>query len=52
MQRHQRQRHRMIWLVLGPLALVALIYAILNRPEIPVMEEVPGEQPSTRQGPN
>ena len=41
MQRHQRKRHRMIWLVLLPLALAAFAYALLNRVEFPVMKEVP-----------
>ena len=35
-----------MWLILGPLALAAFLYAILNRPEFPVMDEIPGESTS------
>ena len=49
MQRYQRNRHRLMWLILGPLALAAVIYAILNRPEIPVMDEVPGTEGGTEE---
>ena len=31
-----------MWLLLGPLALIAFLYAIMNRPEIPVMDSLPG----------
>lgn len=43
MQRHQRIRHRLLWILLGPLALGALAYALMNRVEMPVMEEFPAE---------
>ena len=42
MQRTHRIRHRIIWLVLGPVAAAALIYALANRVEMPVMDTVPG----------
>ena len=42
MQRTHRIRHRIMWLVLGPLALAALVYALTHRVEMPVMDEVPG----------
>ena len=45
MQRHQRIRHRVMWLVLGPLAVIALIYAVTNRQSIPVMKELPTAEP-------
>ncbi|MGJ8725608.1 MAG: hypothetical protein ACSHYB_13700 [Roseibacillus sp.] len=41
MQRNLRKQHRLIWLILAPLALAALAYALVNRVEMPVMEEVP-----------
>ena len=31
-----------MWLILLPLALAAFAYALMNRVEIPVMDEVPG----------
>ena len=41
MQRHQRIKHRLLWIVLGPLAAVALVFALTNRVEMPVMDELP-----------
>ena len=41
MQRHQRIRHRIVWAILGPLTAAALIYALSNRVEMPVMDELP-----------
>ena len=41
MQRHQRIQHRLLWLLLGPLAAAALVLALRNRVEIPVMDELP-----------
>ncbi|NNC88421.1 MAG: hypothetical protein HKN82_08190 [Akkermansiaceae bacterium] len=43
MQRSHRNRHRLMWLLLGPLAVAAFIYALVNRVEMPVMEEVPNQ---------
>ncbi len=45
MQRFHRDCHRLIWLILGPLVIAAFIYALTNRPEMPVMDAVPGEGP-------
>jgi hypothetical protein len=42
MQRHQRIRHRLLWAVLAPLAAAALIWALANRVEMPVMDGLPG----------
>ena len=42
MQRYHRHRHRLVWLILAPAALALLILAILNRPEWPVMDALPG----------
>ena len=41
MQRNLRKQHRLTWLILAPLALAALVYALVNRVEMPVMDEVP-----------
>ena len=41
MQRNLRKRHRLMWLLLAPVAMGALIYALANRMEMPVMDEVP-----------
>jgi len=43
MQRNLRQRHRVLWLLLGPIAAAALVYALLHRVEMPVMDELPSE---------
>ena len=43
MQRYHRHRHRLLWVILGPLALAVLIYALMNRPSWPTMEALPGE---------
>lgn len=43
MQKYHRNRHRLLWLLLGPLAISAFVYAIVNRPEMPVMDKLPGE---------
>ena len=49
MQRYHRVRHRILWLILGPLAFGAFLYAIFNRPAMPVMDEVPGSsQPAAQ----
>ena len=49
MQRYHRRRHRLMWFILGPLVAVAFIYALLNRPEMPVMDVLPGkDSPSTQ----
>ena len=37
MQRYHRNRHRLMWLILGPLALLLFAYALLNRPEWPTI---------------
>ena len=42
MQARHRKRHRLMWIVLGPLAVAAFVYALANRVEMPVMQEVPG----------
>ena len=42
MQRYHRNRHRLLWLILAPAALVLLAVAILNRPEWPKMDALPG----------
>ena len=42
MQHHHRNRHRLFWVILAPLALVLLILAVLNRPDWPEMESLPG----------
>ena len=31
-----------MWLILGPLVLAAFLYAILNRPDMPIMDGLPG----------
>lgn len=41
MQQNLRKQHRLMWLLLAPLALVALVYALVNRVQMPVMDEVP-----------
>lgn len=41
MQRRHRVRHRLMWVVIGPVALGALVYALVNRVEMPVMDKVP-----------
>ena len=35
MQRYHRNRHRLMWLLLAPLALLLLALAVLNRPKWP-----------------
>jgi hypothetical protein len=46
MQRHHRIRHRLLWLVFGPAAAAALIYALANRIEMPVMDTLPDTEPA------
>lgn len=41
MQRCHRNLHRLMWLVLAPVAAGALLYALSNRVEMPVMDQVP-----------
>ncbi|MCC5024054.1 MAG: hypothetical protein J6386_15270 [Candidatus Synoicihabitans palmerolidicus] len=41
MQSHHRRRHRLTWLVLGPLILLALILSYISRPEWPDDEPTP-----------
>ena len=36
----------MMWLLLGPLAAAAFVFALVKRVEIPVMEELPEEPPA------
>ena len=42
MQRYHRIRHRLLWFLLLPLVAAALVYALVNRVQMPVMKEVPG----------
>ena len=42
MQHYHRNRHRMFWLVLGPLALLLLAAALISRPKWPTMDALPG----------
>ena len=45
----QRKAHFMLWLVLGPLALVGLVLALVWRPPVPVQEgELPGAEAATQ----
>ena len=46
MQRYQRQRHRLIWIALGPLLVLIFLYGILNRPEWPIQNGLPEVNPS------
>ena len=41
MQRRHRIRHRLMWAVIAPLALAALVIAFTQRVEMPVMDELP-----------
>ncbi|MEM7385992.1 MAG: hypothetical protein AAF514_13715 [Verrucomicrobiota bacterium] len=47
MQRPHRNRHRLLWLLIFPAALLALIYAVANRPEWPIEK---AETPTTMEG--
>ncbi len=33
MQRYHRNRHRLIWLVIGPTIVVVFVYALFHRPK-------------------
>lgn len=46
MTRGQRRAHLVLWLVIGPLMLAALAWALVDRPEIP-----PSELPGAEAGP-
>lgn len=46
----QRKAHVLLWLMLGPLALVGLLLAVLWRPPEPVQPGVaPGAEPAVTQ---
>lgn len=41
----QRKAHLLLWLILGPIALIGLVLALAWRPPVPVQEsELPGVQ--------
>lgn len=42
MQRYHRQRHRLVWMLFLPLAILILIIAVMNRPQWTKMEVLPG----------
>lgn len=42
MQRYQRSRHRMLWVLILPLAIILIAVAVTNRPQWPRMEALPG----------
>jgi len=44
MQQYHRNRHRLIWMILAPLVVVVFILAILNRPDWPQMDSLPGAE--------
>ena len=46
MQHYHRNRHRLIWLILAPVILGLLVFAVLNRPDWPEMESLPGSAPN------
>ncbi|MCZ6673927.1 MAG: hypothetical protein O7C75_13425 [Verrucomicrobia bacterium] len=50
MQRFHRNRHRLVWTILAPVVLVILILAIINRPEWPEMDSLPGTETSQGSG--
>jgi hypothetical protein len=50
MQQYHRNRHRLTWLILGPIALILLILAIANRPQWPKMDSLPGNSTVESQG--
>lgn len=41
MQRRHRIRHRLMWVLIAPLAIAALVIAFTQRVEMPVMVELP-----------
>lgn len=41
MQRSHRIRHRLMWVIIAPLAVIALVIAFTQRVEMPVMETLP-----------
>ena len=41
MQRRHRIRHRFMWVVIAPLAVIALFVAFTKRVKMPVMDELP-----------
>ncbi|MEM7146356.1 MAG: hypothetical protein AAF591_14565 [Verrucomicrobiota bacterium] len=43
MQRYQRSRHRVVWMIVGVVVGVMMIWGLLGRKGIPVVEEVPVE---------
>ncbi|MGK0186657.1 MAG: hypothetical protein ACI9R3_002440 [Verrucomicrobiales bacterium] len=44
MQKYHRNRHRLIWLIVAPAALILFIFAITHRPQWPEMESLPGTE--------
>jgi hypothetical protein len=54
MRRPHRKAHRIMWLVLGPLAVIGLILGVTSRDPIPTQEsplsvEAPGTDPPSRE---
>lgn len=41
MQRRHRIRHRLMWALIAPLAIIALAIAFTQKVKMPVMEELP-----------
>jgi hypothetical protein len=41
MKRAHRQAHLFIWLILGPVMVATLLFAVLHRPAEPVNQELP-----------
>ncbi len=52
MQRYHRNRHRLIWLVIGPAIVAAFVFALLHRPKYVVNEslstQLDGKEPNHR----
>ncbi len=43
MQAYHRKRHRIVWLLLPPLAIAIVVIAVSKRPVWPVQEALPTE---------
>jgi hypothetical protein len=50
MTREQRKAHALLWTLLGPAILLALISVILLRPEPPTPNRVPGPDGARSEG--
>ena len=43
MQRFQRRRHRVMWVVIGGIVAGMMVWGLMGRKAVPVVEEVPVE---------